>query len=202
MLNFLESIHLFFPLLGALILFFGIKLQRKNYIVLALWLCLIALVLHYRASGGEILGSYFNYSHATVYSLNLIVLIASIIYLFLGSMDEIRSKISRYSVGFLSAGLITAGVLLEVNLWINAVFVENRLAGTPILQVATFNKQPYCSYKYVFYKVGPDSTVRFMCPNHYGLLPSVGQLRTAPNFVVKQLPVQLQEKFEDNSKAL
>src|SRR5438105_1599410 len=101
MLNLLESIHLLFPLLGALILFFGIKSQRKNYIVVAVWLSLIALVLHYRASGGEILGSYFNYSHATIYSLNLIVLISSIIYLFLTSMDEIRSKILRYSAGFL-----------------------------------------------------------------------------------------------------
>ncbi|CDZ78339.1 hypothetical protein BN59_02649 [Legionella massiliensis] len=197
MLNLLESIHLLFPLLGALILFFGLKLQRKNYIVVALWLSLIALILHYRASGGEILGSYFNYMHASIYSINLIVLISAIICLLLTSIHEIQSKFIRYASGFLSAGLITGGALLLINLWVNAVFVENRLAGTPILQVATFNKQPYCSYKYVFYKVDPDSVVQFMCPNHYGLLPSVGQLRTAPSFIMKQLPTQLQAKFEN-----
>ena len=202
MLNLLEAIHSLFPILGVVILFLGIKLQRKNYLVLALWLSLIALILHYRASGGEILGSYFNYFHAAIYSLNLLVLISSIIFLLLSSIDEIHSRILRYFAGLLSAGLITGGALLIINLWVNAVFVENRLAGTPILQVATFNKQSYCGYRYVFYKVGADSIVRFMCPNHYGLLPSVGQLNTAPSFVIKQLPAQLQVKFQEPSEKL
>lgn len=202
MINFLEATHSLFPILGIIILFFGIQLRRKNYIVVALWLSLIALVLHYRASGGEILGSYFNYQHAAIYSLNLIVLIASIICILLTSMDDIHSKTLRYSAGLLSAALITGSSLLIINLWINANFVENRLAGTPILQVATFNKQPYCGYKYVFYTVGSDSIVRFMCPNHYGLLPSVGPLNTAPSFVIKQLPTQLQAKFQEKSEAM
>lgn len=202
MINLLEAIHSLFPMLGVVILFLGLKLQRKNFIVVALWLSLIALILHYRASGGEILGSYFNYLHASIYSLNLVVLISSIICLLLASMDEIHSKILRYMAGLLSAGLITGSALLLINLWVNAVFVENRLAGTPILQVATFNKQPYCGYRYVFYKVGQDSVVRFMCPNHYGLLPLVGRLNTAPGFVVKQLPSQLQARFQDSSREL
>lgn len=202
MINLLEAIHSLFPVLGVVFLFLGIKLQRKNYIVVALWLSLIALILHYRASGGEILGSYFNYPHAFIYSLNLIVLISSIICLLLTSIDEIQNRVLRYTTALLSASLITGGALLIINLWINAVFVENRLAGTPILQVATFNKQSYCGYRYVFYKVGPDSIVSFMCPNHYGLLPSIGQLNTAPSFIVKQLPTQLQAKFQDPSKDL
>ena len=41
-----------------------------------------------------------------------------------------------------------------------------------------------------------------MCPNHYGILPSVGPLRNAPNFVIKQLPPQLQTKFQENPEAL
>ncbi|ARG98880.1 Legionella secretion system protein Z [Legionella micdadei] len=198
----MEAIHILFPILGIIILALGIKLHRKNYIVVALWLSLIALILHYRASGGEILGSYFNYSHAAIYSLNLVVLISAIICLLIASMEEIKSKILRYSAGFLSAGLITGGVLLIANLWINAFFVEDRLTGTPILQVATFSKQPYCSYRYVFYKIGSDSVVRFMCPNHYGLLPSVGPLSTAPSFVIKQLPPQLQVKFQKEPESI
>jgi len=197
----LESIYLFFPLLGSLIFFFGIKSQRKNYVVVALWLSLISLVLHYRASGGEILGSYFNVYHAATYSFNLLVLIAIILYLLLTSFSK-QGKFLAYSAAFLSAILITGSALLLSNLWINAYFVENRLAGTPILQVATFTKQPYCDYKYVFYKVSADKAVWFMCPNHYGLLPSLGQLPSAPNFVVKQLPLQLQSLFEDVSKEL
>ncbi|KTD26160.1 MULTISPECIES: type I secretion system protein LssZ [Legionella] len=202
MLNLLEAIHILFPVLGIIILVLGIKQRRKNYLVVALWLSLIALILHYRASGGEILGSYFNYSHAAIYSLNLVVLIAAIICLLVASMEEMNSKFLRYSGGLLSAGLITGGALLITNLWINAFFVEDRLAGTPILQVATFSKQPYCSYRYVFYKIGSDSIVRFMCPNHYGLLPSVGPLNTAPSFVIKQLPPQLQAKFQKGSESI
>ena len=159
MLSLLESIYLFFPLLGALIFFFGIRSQRKNYVVVALWLCLISLVLHYRASGGEILGSYFNVYHAATYSLNLFVLIATIIYLLLTSFGKKRSKTLAYSATFFSAVLLTGGALLLANLWVNTYFVENRLAGTPILQVATFTKQPYCDYKYVFYKVSSDKAV-------------------------------------------
>ncbi|MBA2710457.1 MAG: type I secretion system protein LssZ [Tatlockia sp.] len=201
-LNLLELIHLLFPVLGAIILFLGIKLKRKNFIIIAVWLSLFALIFHYRDSGGEILGSYFNYYHAGIYTLNLIVLISSIIYILLSSISDLSSKLIRYSAGLISAGLFTGALLLVINLWINASFVETRLAGTPILQVATFNKQPYCSYKYVFYKVGTDKIVWFMCPNHYGLFPSVGQLHSAPNFVVKQLPTQLQGFFEDYSKEL
>lgn len=202
MLNILESIHLLFPLLAALILTIGLKLQRKNYILVALWISLIALILHYKASGGEILGGYFNYAHASIYSLNLIVLISAFICLLQTSIHEVQSRLIHYTSGLLSASLITGGALLLINLWINAAFVENRLAGTPILQVAAFNKQPYCSYRYVFYKVGPDSIVQFMCPNHYGLLPSIGQLRTAPNFIMKQLPRRLQAQIENSSKQL
>ncbi|WP_028387815.1 hypothetical protein [Legionella fairfieldensis] len=201
MINLLETIHSLFPMLGVVILFVGIKLQRKNYLIVALWLSLIALILHYRASGGEILGSYFNYQHAAIYSLNLIVLIFSILCLLMTSINGTENKILRYSSGLLSAGLITGGILLVINLWINATFVENRLDGTPILQVATFNKQPYCTYRYVFYKVDSDNKIQFMCPNHYGLLPAVGQLSTAPDFIIKQLPTQLQTTISKNKNS-
>lgn len=202
MMNLMDAIHFLLPFLGCIIFLLGIKLQRKNYIVVSLWLSLIALALHYRASGGEILGSYFNYTHAIIYSLNLIVLLAATIYLLFSLSSNVHNKFIQYSTGLLSACLITGLVLLLGNLWVNAIFVENRLPGTPILQVATFNKQTYCDYKYVFYKVGPDSIVRFMCPNHYGLLPSIGRLDSAPGFVVKQLPIQLQNKFKQESDSL
>ncbi|MFA5959149.1 MAG: type I secretion system protein LssZ [Tatlockia sp.] len=195
MMSFLEAIHTLFPIFGILILGFGILSQRKNYIILALWLSLIALFLHYRASGGEILGSYFNYSHAAIYSLNLVVLVVALLYLLLNASKGMSSKLLRLGSALFSAGLITGSALLLVNLWVNASFVENRLAGTPILQVAAFNKQAYCGYKYIFYKVGADNKVRFMCPNHYGLMPSIGRLDSAPAYVVKQLPNQFQTKF-------
>lgn len=196
MINMMDTIHLALPILSCIILLVGLKSRRKNFIAVSLWLSLFALILHYHASGGEILGSYFNYMHVSIYSLNLIILITSFLCLLFTSIDEMRSRFVRYSAGFIAALLITGGTLLIANLWINASFIEDRLAGTPILQVATFNKQPYCDYKYVFYKVDTNNQVKFMCPNHYGFLPSTGKLDTAPAFVVKQLPAILQAKFQ------
>ncbi|KTD20082.1 type I secretion system LssZ [Legionella lansingensis] len=199
MITIADVIHSLLPVLGLVLLFLGIKFKRNNYVLLALWISLIILLLEYKASGGEILGSYFNYFHAAIYSLNLLVLISSIIYLIFIPLYQVKHVIVRYSAGFLSAILVTGLILLIINLGINAYFVEDRLSNTPILQVATFNKQPYCDYRYVFYKISPENKVKFMCPNHYGLLPSVGELSTAPTFVIKQLPAQLQAKFQQST---
>ncbi|KTC86772.1 hypothetical protein [Legionella brunensis] len=196
MINIADVIHSLLPILGLLVLVWGIKSKRNNYILVALWVSLITLLLQYRASGGEILGSYFDYLHAATYSLNLIVLIISILYLLFSFLYATKNTFLRYGAGFVSATLVTGVVLLLINVWVNAYFIENRLPGTPILQVATFNKQTYCDYRYVFYKISPDSKVKFMCPNHYGFLPSVGELTTAPSFVTKQLPKHLQNKFQ------
>lgn len=161
-----------------------------------MWVSLITLILQYLASGGEILGSYFNYLHAAAYSLNLIILLSSIFYLVFKFLSGSDSSFLQYATGLIGALLVTGSLLLLINLWINANFIENRLQGTPVLQVATFNKPPYCDYKYVFYKINTNGQVEFMCPNHYGFLPSVGKLDSAPEFVIKQLPKQAQTKVQ------
>ncbi|WED44335.1 type I secretion system protein LssZ [Legionella cardiaca] len=196
MINIAEIIHILLPLLGLLVLILGFILKRSNYILVALWVSLITLLLEYRDSGGEILGSYFNYFHATTYSVNLVVLVVSILYFMFAFLPKTKKTIVHYLTGLVSALVVTGAILLLSNLWINARFVEDRLPGTPILQVATFSKQPYCDYKYVFYKVNSGGKVKFMCPNHYGLLPSTGELTTAPGFVIKQLPKQVQDNLQ------
>ncbi|ASQ45881.1 type I secretion system protein LssZ [Legionella clemsonensis] len=196
MINIADGIHLLLPIFSLIIFLLGLKFKRNNYILVALWVSLIILILQYHASGGEILGSYFNYLHAAAYSLNLLILLLSIFYLVFNFLRGRESSTLQYATGLIGAILVTGSTLLLINLWINANFIENRMQGTPILQVATFNKPLYCDYKYVFYKINTSGNVEYMCPNHYGFLPSVGKLDTAPDFVIKQLPKQLQAKIQ------
>lgn len=197
MTNLLEVIHTLFPLVALVFLIAGIRLKRKNYLIASLWLSLIALVLHYRASGGEILGSYFNYMHATIYSINLLIMVISIGYLLLSGLKSINNKFIRYAFTFLTALLFTGSLMLLINLWINAFFVENRYPGTPVLQVATFNKPSYCSFRYVFYKTDTEGVVHYLCPNHYGFIPGTGVLEQPPGFVLDHLPAKLQSKYRE-----
>lgn len=195
MTNLLETIHTLFPLIALVFLVSGLLFHRKNALIASLWLSLIALVLHYRASGGEILGSYFNYTHAIIYSVNLLIMVISLSCLLLSGFRSINSQLIRSSLALAIAVLSTASLLLLINLWINAHFVENRYPGTPILQMATFNKPSYCSFRYVFYKTDSEGIVHYLCPNHYGFIPGTGVLEQPPAFVTEHLPAKLQSRY-------
>ncbi len=188
-----EALHGLLPLIGAVLLVIGIKIERVNYIIAALWLSLIALFLHYQTAGGEILGSYFGYKNAAIYTLNILVLMVTLLYLFF-KLPLLQSKLPRYVTGIISAILIVGSLLLLTNLWVNARFIENRRPGTPVLQVATFTPLDYCAYRYVFYKVGVDGKISYMCPNYYGIIPSVGHLEVLPYVVLNHLTQHMKAK--------
>lgn len=196
-----NSLHVLFPLLGIALLVAGIMAKRTNYIIGALWLSLIALVLHYQTAGGEILGTYFGYKNAAIYSANLIVLITTLLYLFF-KLPLLQKNPARHLTGFISACLVVGSILLLINLWMNACFIENRRTGTPIMQVATFKPIDYCTYRYIFYKVGLDGHINYMCPNHYGIIPSVGQLEVPPGFLLNHLtrPSKTETKVDNKRK--
>lgn len=181
--------HVLLPCLGFILLITGMRMGRINYAIGALWLSLIALLLHYQSAGGEILGTYFNYKNAFIYSFNLTILITTILYLFL-KLPLLQRKPIRYGTGLASAFLVVGGLLLLTNLWTNAYFIENRRIGTPIMQVASFKQLDYCAYRYVFYKVSLDGGIAYMCPNHYGIIPSIGYLKTSPDFLLNHLTLQ------------
>lgn len=188
-----DLVHILLPLLGLSLLVIGIKNKIRNYVILSFWLSFIAVVITYQRAGGEILGYYFNYSQALIYTISIVTLLASILY-FLIHLES-KNLLLRYLSGFIAAVLVISALLLLINLWINAFFVENRLPGTPILQVATFKKVDYCAYRYVFYKINKDRSIHYLCPNHYGLIPSIGRLTTTPDFLLQQLPPNLGQKF-------
>ena len=181
--------HILLPCLGFILLVSGMKMARVNYVMGGLWLSLIALLLHYQSAGGEILGTYFGYKNAAIYSFNLAILIIALLYLFF-KLPLLQRKPSRYFTGFISACMVVGGVLLLINLWANAYFIENRRIGTPIMQVATFTHLDYCAYRYVFYKVGLNGSISYMCPNHYGIIPSIGHLDVSPDFLLNHLTLQ------------
>lgn len=186
--------HIILPLISLLLLIIGIKNRYKNYVIFALWINILAIIIHYQLAGGEILGSYFNYFQSFIYSINLLTLLACLTYLILNS--DSKTTVFRYLSGLIVAiSFIGVGFLL-INLWINAWFIEHRMPNTPILQVALFKKLDYCSYRYIFYKVSENGSLGFMCPNYYGLIPSVGVLTTTPEFIQRQLPFNLKNKFQ------
>lgn len=186
-------LHIILPPLAAILLVIGLMKKEINFIIIALWLSLIALMIHYQTAGGEILGSYFNYKNAAIYSLNIVVLISTVFCLFL-QHHQLQGPRIRYFTGFISAFFVAGSVLLLINLWVNAYFIENRSPNTPIIQVATFTALPYCSYRYLFYKIGKDGTINYMCPNYYGMIPSLGTIEISPDFLLNHLAQQIKTK--------
>lgn len=180
-----KIIHSIFPVIALILLIIGIKRNAIHFVISALWISLISLIIHYQTSGGEILGSYFNYTNAAIYTVNLLVLFFSLIRIL--SHLSIDNDVFRYTSSLAKAFIVIGSLLVITNLWINAYFIADRMPGTPVMQVATFNKIDYCEYRYIFYKVNPDGSVMYLCPNHYGLIPSVGHLAVSPDFIASQL---------------
>jgi len=186
-----KLIQCFFPLIALILLSIGIKKNAIYYIISSLWLSLIAVFIHFQFSGNQILGDYFNYSNAAIYSFNLLVLLVSLIYVLLHLSTE--NATFRYISTFINAFMVVGALLVITNIWMNAFFIENKKEGTPVMQVALFEKPEYCNYKYIFYTVAPDSSVRYLCPNHYGLIPSIGQLSKSPDFITTQLSIPVKK---------
>lgn len=183
--NLANILHCLFPIIALVLLVLGIRKNAIYYIISSLWLSLIAIFIHFQTSGGQILGSYFNYTNAFIHSVNLIILVIALILVITHLTSD--SPLFKYTKSLLQSIVVIGCMLLITNLWINAYFIENRMDGTPIMQVALIDKPEYCAYRYLFYKVATDGSVFYLCPNHYGLIPSIGKLTISPDFISSQL---------------
>ena len=181
-----DVLNILLPSIAALLLFVGLKLDRINYLITALWLSLIALVLQYQTAGSELLGNYFGYKNAAIYTVNLLVLITILFALFYKHPLFQRSSL-RYLPTIISSCMVLGTLVLFINVWVNAVFIENKRIDTPLMQVAMLKPLPYCAHRYIFYKINNHGKLRYMCPNHYGFIPSVGTLDVTPDFIVGHL---------------
>jgi len=185
MLLLASLIHYILAIAALLSLIWGLSKKAIYYVISALWLSLIALILHYQHSGGVILGSYFDFNNTFLYSLDLIVLTTSLIYI----IEHLRAFYSAIKYIALVAQLLIAltSLIMIFNLVINAFFLTDRLTGTPIIQVALIKKPSYCNYKYIFYKIAKDGSTDYLCPNYYGFIPKIGHLNVSPDFIASQL---------------
>jgi hypothetical protein len=176
-----KVIDYLFPLIALILLIIGLRRNAIYYVISSLWLSLIALLIHFQSSGGEILGSYFNYFNASIYSINLIILFIA----FFRVVAHLRTEnVSlKYLITFIQSLVVIGGLFVFINLWINAYFIENRMPGTPVIQVALLEKSEQCSYRYIFYKVASDRSIVYLCPNYYGLIPSIGRLALDQDFI-------------------
>lgn len=196
-----KLIQSLFPFIALVFYIIGIKRSAIYYIISSLWLSLIALLIHFQFSGNQIFGTYFNYLNAGIYSFNLLILLLALMQVI--SHLSLNGPVFKYTYTFINAFLVVGAFVVISNLWINAFFIENKMKGTPIMQVALFDKPDYCGSKYVFYKINQDSSVMYLCPNHYGLLPSLGHLETSPDFITTQLslPVKKQMLLKQKNKS-
>lgn len=188
-----KTIHCLFPLIALMLLIIGAKRKSIYYVISSLWLSLIALIIHHQISGGEILGTYFNYVNAAIYTVNLIILVAS--FTLVVSHISADRPIFKYLNNFIQVFIAIGSSLVIANLWMNAYFIENRMEGTPIMQVALIKKTDYCNYKYIFYRVDTAGSVSYLCPDHYGLLPNIGHLSISPDFIATQLSIPTKKQM-------
>lgn len=187
-----KIIQYFFPLIALILLIIGIRRRAIHYVVSSLWLSLIAILIHFQFSENQIFGSYFDYLNTGIYSFTLCVLLIALMNVL--SHLSLDNKLFRYTCSLINAFIIVGTLLVIINLWINAFFIENKQQGTPIMQVALFDKPTYCHYKYAFFKVSPDGSIMYLCPNYYGFIASVGHLATSPDFVTNQLHLSTKKK--------
>lgn len=188
-------IHLLLPVLGVILLVIGLKTHNKIYVLVCLWIAAVGTMLHYHSSDSQILGSYFGYIHSSLYTINLLLLLFSTLYILYSYTKNLHSQKFHYVKDIIST-LTTLGIItIIINVWLNAFFIENRLIGTPVLQIATFGHLDYCDYPYVFYKINKKNQLDYLCPNHFGLIPSLGTLKIIPDYILQQLPVSLQSKI-------
>lgn len=178
-------IQYLFPLIAFIVLLMGFKRNEIHLVVSALWLSLIAALIHFECAGNQIFGTYFGYLNATVYTSTLLILLLSLIRVIIHLSTN--NTLFKITGSFINALLVVGTLVVISNLWINAFFIEEKKSGTPVMQVALFNKPDYCHYKYVFIKVAPDGSVNYLCPDYYGFIASVGRLATSPDFVTQQL---------------
>lgn len=174
------------PILGVATFIIGLHVKSMQYVLAAFWIALISMLIQYQNAGGEILGTYFDYPHAFMYSLALGLLITCLYYLLFKTLVFKRKMLQTFAT-LLFASIIISAVVLLINLWMNALFIENKAPKTAVMQVITFTPPAYCTSRSIFYKVTATHQVAYLCPNYYGILPKVDQLNDVPSFIAQHL---------------
>lgn len=196
MTNIAQGIYLIFPLLALLSWIIGRMRKSMLFVSAGLWLALIALLIHYEYSGAEIHGGHFTYLNAAVYTFNILILI-------LCSFSLLYSRTPTGFFGKLFNSLaktviLLGGLILLVTVWMNAWFIEQRMDGTPVMQIMTFDAPDYCEHEYAFYIITKKGELAYLCPLHYFFMPAIGTLDTVPASLKEHIPAPILEKVSQS----
>lgn len=195
----LTSIVYALPLLSLLFIILAMKKSSLNYALAGLWCSLIAIIIHYQLAGDEIFGNYFNYYHAGLYTINSILFISCGIYVASLLKSNINNKNTAGFVTLFGALIVTAIIVLTTNVWINAFFITSKYKNTPILQIARIKQFDFCPHSYTLFKISPDGSVKYLCPNGYGLLPAIGKLNIVPTYIKASIPVSTTHELSNKN---
>ncbi len=188
-----SALYYVLPIISIILFIMGIA-GYVRALIGALWLSLLGILFQYHLSGSEILGSYFDYKNASLYTLYLLIFIISLLY-FIITISASQKKIQSYLSWLSFVFPFSWWWLLLTNIWINACFIENRYENTPIMQITTFKKSEYCNYQYAFYKINNNKEIEYLCPNYYGIIPKIGKLDTSPDFILNYLAQKINMKL-------
>lgn len=180
------TLHVAAPCTALGLLTVGVKTKRYSMMLAALWLCFLALFFHHKIAGYHLWGEYFDYRNTASYTLSIAVLLVSSLYLHRRTFNG-PDRLLRYMSDGITAILWLIGIILVINLWINAYFVETALQGTSIIRVTNDRALSPCAKKSVYYKVGLDGNISYLCPSQRGLIPTIVHLDKVPDHIVGQL---------------
>lgn len=185
MLLLANVLHFALPLIALILCSIGLFRNRIYHITSSLWLAFIALAIQYQHANREFLGNYFNYTNTLLFAISLTVFTIAAMYL-LAQINRAHS-LTKYGITLIQACMVLTSGLVLTNSVINAYFISNKLQGTPIIQAALMKKPSYCNYQYIFYKISASGATHYLCPNYYGLIPKIGVLAIAPDFITMHL---------------
>jgi hypothetical protein len=200
-LIYLFAMAVFYLLPVACLAFLIAAFRRENInlSLIALWISLITVMLQYQLAGDEIIGTYFDYFNAAIYTINILLLIISALYLFYLIGMTTKSKLKINMMRLVSLLLVLGCGVLLTNLWMNAVFISSRYPKTPIMQVVMLKKPAYCNHHYVLIKINKNAVTEYLCPNGRWLIPTTGIAKPAPKYIAPNLsPVLRDELAKEN----
>lgn len=189
-----------FPLLSLASLLIAFVKKQMNYALISLWISVIAVAVNYQLAGGEIFSPYFGVSQAIPYSANIVVFMISTVFMLYCIKDFLLKKRQRFFIDGLAVFLIAGVIIILINLWTNAWFIESRFPKTPLMEVATFNKPFQCEHAFVILKINKKAKIKYLCPNDKGIFAAIKTYdKPIPEFISDKIPSSILKELQQEN---
>lgn len=189
-----------FPLLSLASLLLAFVKKQMNYALISLWISVIAVAVNYQLAGGEIFSPYFGVSQAIPYSANIVVFMISTVFMLYCIKDFLLKKRQRVFIDGLAVFLIAGVIIILINLWTNAWFIESRFPKTPLMEVATYNKPFQCEHAFVILKINKKAKINYLCPNDKGIFAAIKTYdKPIPEFISNKIPSSILKELQQEN---